>query len=243
MSELDFQTKNSEMAAVLSKLNGDFWSGESILLVGESGTGKTLLIRGLEKQKQNRPFLVLENIQALSIPRRKEISQRAKTGEFQVIASATQMCPELEDSFSVHQILPLRKRPEDIEHLANFFLMVQAHLRISAVTSLSTKALEKLKKYHWPKNVLELETAIDRAMTICSFNTITEEDIYFEVSETAGFLGLSLAEMERKLILQTLEITEQNRTRAAEILGISIRTFRNKLTEYRGGTEHESTLR
>lgn len=243
MSELDFQTKNSEMAEILSNINADFFGGDSVLLIGESGTGKTLLIRGLEKKKQNRPFLVLENIQALSISRRREIALRAKSGEFQVIASSTQMCPELEQSFSIHQILPLRKRPEDIEFLAKFFLQVQSHLRVSPATSLSGKALEKLKKYHWPRNVSELETAIDQATTICSFNTITEDDIYFDVSETAGFLGLSLAEMEKKLILQTLEITEQNRTRAAEILGISIRTLRNKLNEYRGGMGHESAFR
>lgn len=54
--------------------------------------------------------------------------------------------------------------------------------------------------------------------------------------------GISLSEMERKLILQTLDITNQNRTKAAEILGISIRTLRNKLNEYRLGGANESTL-
>ena len=81
----------------------------------------------------------------------------------------------------------------------------------------------------------ELQTVLERAVTISQSGLIEDKHIQFEHIERKQmeFVGLTLAEMEKKLILQTLEMTKQNRTKAASVLGISIRTLRNKLSEYR----------
>jgi two-component system response regulator FlrC len=99
----------------------------------------------------------------------------------------------------------------------------------------SAEAKAQLMAYHWPGNVAELENVIERAVALCQTDLIQKEHIQFSQVEEGliAAAGTTLSEMERKLILQTLQLTQQNKTRAAQILGISIRTLRNKLNEYR----------
>jgi len=132
-------------------------------------------------------------------------------------------------------------RPADVELLARFFVDVSAHLNGKAPKSLSTAALDKLQSWRWPGNVRELENVIERAVLISAGQEIGANEIAisdFEElcvsSEAPQSLapGMTISEAERRLIMKTLEYTEQNRTRAAQLLGISIRTLRNKLHEY-----------
>jgi two-component system response regulator FlrC len=134
-------------------------------------------------------------------------------------------------------VAPLRKRPKDIELLSRFFTEVSSHLNGKAPKSLSEEAILKMKQWNWPGNVRELENVIERSVILSQQPVLSPDDILisgFEVKAPEWDLsaGLTIAEAERRLIMKTLEHTAQNRTQAARLLGISIRTLRNKLHEY-----------
>jgi two-component system response regulator FlrC len=84
---------------------------------------------------------------------------------------------------------------------------------------------------------------LERAVVLAKSSLIGPDDIQFEtISEDVALNfapGMSLSEVEKRLIIQTLELTAQNRTRAAQLLGISIRTLRNKLNEYKNEFKDE----
>ena len=154
-------------------------------------------------------------------------------------------------------IPPLRERKDDIPLLARYF--VKKHCKINNIPPkiLTDKAIKKLNDYNWPGNVRELENIIERAVALCPFDKIDENFIIFEDEiekiyemdifsnqeqnsnieiEDESFLikpGTTISEMERKLIIETLKYTNANRTLAAQLLGISVRTLRNKLNEYK----------
>ncbi len=132
----------------------------------------------------------------------------------------------------------LRNRPRDIEELARFFTEVSGLVNGKSEKRLSAEAVQKLKSWKWPGNVRELENVIERSILMSAQPEISADDI-----EIAGFKpqptqggdlvpGMTIEEAERRLIMKTLEYTSQNRTKAAQLLGISIRTLRNKLHEY-----------
>lgn len=134
-------------------------------------------------------------------------------------------------------VAPLRKRPKDIELLARFFTEVSSHLNGKAPKSLSDEALLKMKQWNWPGNVRELENVIERSVILSQTPSLGANDILiagFEPQAPEWDLspGMTISEAERRLIMKTLEHTAQNRTQAARLLGISIRTLRNKLHEY-----------
>lgn len=142
-------------------------------------------------------------------------------------------------------IPPLRERPDDIVVLAKHFVKKYSELNELPMKELSVQAEEKLKNYLWPGNVRELENTIHRAVLMSVDDKIGEESILLndegsiikkpEVGkEMSGgeFVGRTVATMERNLIIDTLKHTLGNRTIAANILGISIRTLRNKLKQY-----------
>ena len=100
-----------------------------------------------------------------------------------------------------------------------------------------------LRQYHWPGNVRELENLIERACLLSRNDSIEVEDLHLGLgSRTHGASGreapfnraepVTLEEMERRLIMATLDKTGGNRTRTADLLGVSVRTIRNKLNQY-----------
>ena len=136
-------------------------------------------------------------------------------------------------------IPPLRERPGDIEVLARHFLKRYAR---GSDLAISKEALEALRAHPWPGNVRELENAIQRAAIVCAGTSeeIGAEDIFAPGVPQSGQAasagvqpGTTVREMEQELILATLKRTGGNRTAAAKQLGISLRTLRNKLNEYR----------
>jgi DNA-binding NtrC family response regulator len=134
-------------------------------------------------------------------------------------------------------ITPLRARPEDIRFLTDYFLDFYARDAGKENMVIGGRAMDRLMGYSWPGNVRELQNVIQRTTIFAEGSDIREEDIEFKTySLQAGGIGdreiLTVAEMEKDLILRTLEKTQNNKTRAAEILGISSRTLRNKLKEY-----------
>jgi two-component system response regulator FlrC len=135
-------------------------------------------------------------------------------------------------------IPPLRSRPLDIELLARHFSDVSCTQNNLPVRTLNETDLQQLKAYPWPGNIRELQNVMERSMLL---NEIILPEVASPVP--AGLsAGMTVFEAERLLIMKTLEFTGQNRTRAAEMLGISIRTLRNKLHEYKGGSLEQSTL-
>jgi two-component system response regulator FlrC len=138
-------------------------------------------------------------------------------------------------------IPPLRERPGDVVILAKNFVQVAAIMNQKIESVLTQGALEKIQSWSWPGNVRELENVIERAVLISNGPEICPEHIFIDerteikkgVAPFTVATGVTIAEMEKQLIFKTLDETKQNRTRAAKILGISIRTLRNKLHEYK----------
>ncbi len=139
------------------------------------------------------------------------------------------------------QIPPLRDRKDDIPALVAHFLEKYARENGKTVAGISEKAMSLLMDYDWPGNVRELENAVERAVVICKEAQIDERHLPpdlstrrpSEASEDGLRVGLTVHEVERMLIFKTLDAHRGNRTAAARVLGISSRTLRNKLNEYR----------
>lgn len=135
------------------------------------------------------------------------------------------------------KIPPLRERVEDIEVLSVYLLHKFNIKNNKNISYIEEKALEKLKKHYWKGNVRELENVIQRAVFMCQKSYVSFDDIYFE-DETFDCLSKnkhlegSLKDLEKEMIFKTLEKTDWNKTKAADILGITVRTLRNKLKEY-----------
>ncbi|MCS6779862.1 MAG: sigma-54 dependent transcriptional regulator [Geminicoccaceae bacterium] len=139
---------------------------------------------------------------------------------------------------------PLRERPRDIEVLARHFASNFARLNGLPERAPSPEALALLLRHPWRGNVRELENCMHRAVLLARGPTIGPEAILLAPSTNppvlgatpsplpATLVGRTIAEVERDLIIDTLRHTAGNRTHAATILGISIRTLRNKLKQY-----------
>src|SRR5215467_36715 len=152
------------------------------------------------------------------------------------------------------KIPPLRERPADVLELAHHFAKIYAQANGLPLRPLSPDARRQLVVNRWPGNVRELENTIHRAVLLASGPEIGPEAILSpdggklddprHVSPavahaalaaeqvTRALVGRTVADVERDLILETLKHCLGNRTHAANILGISIRTLRNKLNEY-----------
>lgn len=123
---------------------------------------------------------------------------------------------------------PLRERKEDILPLAEYFLQRACTASSQANKMLTVDAKEKLLDYHWPGNIRELANIMERIAVMQPAEVIAAEAVPIDLKCASPALQ-TLRELQRKWILDTLKATQNNRTRAAEILGISVRTLRNKL--------------
>jgi two-component system response regulator FlrC len=137
------------------------------------------------------------------------------------------------------RIPPLRERPGDIARLAEHFRQAANAELGKAVRGFTPEALEALNRHGWRGNVRELENTVARAVILAEGEWVEPRHLRLGGAVDAPAARVSIGagttvwEMERRLILGTLAEVDQNRTRAAEMLGISIRTLRNKLREYR----------
>jgi DNA-binding NtrC family response regulator len=151
------------------------------------------------------------------------------------------------------KIPPLRERPADIGELAHHFIRKYSQANGLPLRPLSTDARRALSTNRWPGNVRELENTLHRAVLLSSgaeigvdgilspdgarLDQVRGTDVAAHAAiaaeqVTRNLVGRTVAEVERDLILETLKHCLGNRTHAANILGISIRTLRNKLNEY-----------
>ncbi|MEE9140076.1 MAG: sigma-54 dependent transcriptional regulator [Alphaproteobacteria bacterium] len=153
---------------------------------------------------------------------------------------------------------PLRERPADVEILAEHFVAKYSEANGLPERSLSAEALARLRGHHWRGNVRELENTMHRAVLLAEGDDIGADAIMLTTvldapastggrdqvaggngedalsSAVAPLVGRTVADVERDLILDTLQHCLGNRTHAANVLGISIRTLRNKLKLYSG---------
>jgi two-component system response regulator FlrC len=143
------------------------------------------------------------------------------------------------------RIPALRERPRDIGMLADHFLKKYAEANGLPLRPLTAAAQEVLARHSWRGNVRELENTMHRAVLLAQGDEIGPEAVMLAPLRMAedgagassqgsqGMVGRTVADVERDLILSTLQHCLGNRTHAANILGISIRTLRNKLQQYR----------
>jgi DNA-binding NtrC family response regulator len=155
-------------------------------------------------------------------------------------------------------IPPLREHKEDVPFLAQQFMPRFARKHGVRVKGISDRCLADLQAHNWPGNVRELQNVIERAVILCGdsgllepehlgFSSVSARPSTGAPSISSGASGgfsapvaassqpqeiLSLAELEKRHILAAMEKTNGNRTHAAKLLGISVRTLRNKLNEY-----------
>jgi len=137
---------------------------------------------------------------------------------------------------------PLRERPEDIPLLARHFLEEAVEDTGSKVTGITEAAMRILAGYEWPGNIRQLKNAIRTMVVMCDCDKIDVPDLPPEIAQRrqltgassppASLAGVSLNDLERKAIMDTLARTEGNREKAAKILGIGERTLYRKIREY-----------
>jgi transcriptional regulator with PAS, ATPase and Fis domain len=153
--------------------------------------------------------------------------------------------------FNIH-MPPLREHKEDIPDLVQLLLGEMSTKHTRKVAAVSEAVLNLFNAYSWPGNVRELRNTIERAVIVCDGGMVETKHLppgFGHAPLRSGSndpdavrlgVGTTVEEAERLLILKTLEATSNNKTRAAEILGISLKTLHNKLKEY-GSAAAEAT--
>ncbi|RMD86839.1 MAG: sigma-54-dependent Fis family transcriptional regulator [Calditrichaeota bacterium] len=129
---------------------------------------------------------------------------------------------------------PLRERRSDIPLLAHHFLDKYTTKRKEQIKGFDEKAMKILMNYPWPGNVRELENTIQRAVVMCKGAFITTDDLQLTVQEEAFNIesGMTLRELERKLVKKTLEDYNGNISETARVLGVSRRWLHYKIKEW-----------
>jgi len=139
-------------------------------------------------------------------------------------------------------IPPLRSRRDDIPPLVEFFIGKHAADANRRIDGLTTSARNFIMDYNWPGNVRQLESAIERAILLCEGDQIGVEDLPVEIRQQAAPAaafsfklppeGISFDEVEKSLIIQAMEQTNWNITRAAKLLDLSFRTLQYRLEKF-----------
>ena len=142
---------------------------------------------------------------------------------------------------SLIELPPLRDRLEDIPALVEAFIKQSAETNRKSVTGIDNECLEILRLYRWPGNVLQLRNVIERATIVARRPLLAAADLPNDVRRAGRKgphfelrIGESMDEVERELIFKTLDFTNGNKVRAAQILGISLKTLYNRLVRYQG---------
>ena len=136
---------------------------------------------------------------------------------------------------------PLREHLEDLDDLTAALLEDLNRKHSRAVKTVDDEVRDAFRRYAWPGNVRELRNVLERAVVICAEQILRKRDLPPDFGRPAPSgaddqlrlrAGITVAEAERRLIYETLTATQNNKTRAAEMLGISLKTLHNKLKEY-----------
>ncbi len=152
--------------------------------------------------------------------------------------------------FHIH-LPPMREHKEDLPQLVEHLLADIAAKHHKKVTGVGNDVMDLFKSYPWPGNVRELRNVLERAAIASDRGTVSRQHLASDFGRTPATtssglgalrfpVGTTVDAAERELILQTLNATNQNKTRAAELLGISLKTLHNKLKEYEAGRVNAS---
>ena len=223
-----------------------------VLEVANGGTVIFANIDALDDNFQKRLYTILQELPDYELDVRiiattsKNLSKLVGAGKFSR-ALYTYFSGVLIDMIS------LRERGTDVELIARHFINEYAVENNSGDISLCSEAARKLSDYNWNNNLHELKNFIRKTLTNMEGKTLDisaiekgERRVEFSSHETDedGVKLMSLRDAEKLLIKKALVYTSENRTQAAKILGVSIRTLRNKINEYRSeGTAYFINLR
>ncbi|MCO4752994.1 MAG: sigma-54-dependent Fis family transcriptional regulator [Bacteriovoracaceae bacterium] len=198
-------------------------------------------IDSLDEKFQKRLYTILQELSDYDLDVRilattsKNLSKYVGAGRFH---------RALYTYFSGSQInlVPLRERGEDIKVIAEHFVAAWAAQNNTTSATFTEEAIAKISNFYWAHNVAELKNVIEGSMQNVQNGQIDvnavelgekKAEAQTQEADEDGFRLMSLKEAERLLIRKALIHTSENRTQAAKILGVSIRTLRNKINEYR----------
>ncbi len=214
---------------------------KGVLEKANHGTVVFSNIDGLDENFQKRLFTIIQELTDYDIDVRilattsKNLSKYVGAGRFY---------RALYTHFSGTQInlSPLRERPEDIQNLAQYFVNKFCNERNESSYLITDEAREKISSFYWTHNIAELKSVIESAIENAENGKIDLNAIELGEKKAESFIVdddddgirlMSLKDAEKLLIKKALIHTSENRTQAAKILGVSIRTLRNKINEYR----------
>jgi len=127
---------------------------------------------------------------------------------------------------------PLRERKEDIPLLAEYFMRRFAERNKKNIDGFSTEAMDYLMTHHWTGNIRELENTIERAVILSKGKLLEPENLSMTESQPQIAIGQTLEEIEKSVVLTTLDKNDNNRTKTAEILGVSRRWLQYRLKDW-----------
>lgn len=247
---LETQTVEKIVLGYRDDQSGKFNRG--VLELANGGTVIFANIDALDENFQKRLYTILQELPDYELDVRilattsKSLSKLVGAGKFS---------RALYTYFSGAQIdmIALRERGTDVELIARHFIEEYATENDAGDISLCSDAARKLTDYNWNNNLHELRSFIRKTLSNMEGTTLDilaiekgERKVDFTSSDTDedGVRLMSLKDAERLLIKKALVFTSENRTQAAKILGVSIRTLRNKINEYRSeGTVYFVNLR
>jgi DNA-binding NtrC family response regulator len=212
-------------------------------------TGTLLLdeIGEMPMQTQAKLLRVLEDSRVRRLGSKQEISVDVR------VLAATNKVPEdavakaqlrsdLYYRLNVVQIHmpPLREHLDDLDDIVSTVLHDLSRKHGRNVQSVDSEVIEMFRHHSWPGNVRELRNTLERGVVVCADNTLRRKDISAEFGRTSLVAddglrlrpGLTVEEAEQRLIVETLAFAGNNKTRAAQMLGISLKTLHNKLKQY-----------
>ncbi len=247
---VESQTVEKIVLGYRDDLSGKFNRG--VLELANGGTVIFANIDALDENFQKRLYTILQELPDYELDVRilattsKNLSKLVGAGKFS---------RALYTYFSGAQIdmISLRERGTDLELIARHFIEEYAAETNAGDISLCSEAARKLTDYNWNNNLHELRSFIRKTLSNMDGTTLDvsaiekgERKVEFSSAEADedGFKLMSLKDAEKLLIKKALVFTSENRTQAAKILGVSIRTLRNKINEYRAeGTSYFVNLR
>src|ERR1700742_278273 len=263
-------------------------SSASVLITGETGSGKEIVARSIHKlsPRASGPFVAINCSAIPETLMESEIfghergaftgAAERRIGCFELADGARRLGSKSETPVDVRVLAATNKDPEEAvgsgqmrqdlffrlnvfhihlpplrDHKDDISLLVEHILRdVNAkhgknVRGIGTEVLDIFRSYTWPGNIRELRNVLERSTIMCEKDLITRSCLPDEFGKsqakgpsdlsTIKFpVGTTVDAMERELILQTLNATGNNKTRAADLLGISLKTLHNKLKEYGG---------
>lgn len=246
----DAKTVENQILGHRDESTGRFTKG--VLELANGGTVVLSNIDGLDENFQKRIFQIIKELPDYDLDIRllattsKNLSKYVGAGRFY---------RALFTFFSSTQItmVPLRERTTDIELISKFYASKVATEKNLNEMRFSEEALTKITNYYWTHNVAELKAVVESAAESVTDGNIDisaielgerKSEVVTNDGDDEGLKLMSLKEAEKLLIKKALIHTSENRTQAAKILGVSIRTLRNKINEYRGeGTSYFVNLR